>query len=64
MKWEPEKGKFFTPLTQKCYVTLFLLLNAIMIYWFAMIIKVIVAVLKGNNAEDTRSDDEDDEQPM
>ncbi|CAO3588030.1 unnamed protein product [Absidia cylindrospora] len=62
MKWEPEKGKFFTPFTQKCYITLFLLLNVIMIYWFAMIIKVIVAVLKGNNAEDTRSDDEDDEQ--
>ncbi|KAI8086420.1 TLC domain-containing protein [Halteromyces radiatus] len=61
MKWEPEKGKYFTPLTQKMYVGLFLLLQIIMIYWFAMILKIIIAVLKGKNAEDVRSDDEDDE---
>ncbi|KAI8367502.1 TLC domain-containing protein [Radiomyces spectabilis] len=60
MKWEPEKGKYFTPVTQKIYVVLFLLLNAIMIYWFSMIVRVITAVLRGKNAEDTRSDDEDD----
>ncbi|CAO3702330.1 unnamed protein product [Rhizopus stolonifer] len=63
MKWEPEKGKFFTPFTQKLYLGLFLALNALMFYWFAMIIKVILRVVQGNSAEDTRSDDEyeDDE---
>ncbi|OAD76436.1 hypothetical protein PHYBLDRAFT_4109, partial [Phycomyces blakesleeanus NRRL 1555(-)] len=58
MLWEPSKGKYFTPFTQKIYLGLFLLLNILMFYWFLMIIKVIVKVLQGNNAEDTRSDDE------
>lgn len=62
MKWEPEKGKYFTPFTQKIYITLFVLLNSIMVYWFAMIVKVIVGVLQGKSAEDTRSDDEDEEE--
>ncbi|KAF7725724.1 sphingosine N-acyltransferase lag1 [Apophysomyces ossiformis] len=60
MKWEPEKGKYFTPITQKMYLGLFMFLNVIMIYWFSMIVKVIVAVLSGNSAEDTRSDEEDE----
>ncbi|KAG0175744.1 hypothetical protein DFQ28_003222 [Apophysomyces sp. BC1034] len=62
MKWEPAKGKYFTPLTQKIYLGLFLLLDVIMFYWFLMIIRVIMRVLQGKNAEDTRSDDEDDSQ--
>ncbi|KAI8967638.1 TLC domain-containing protein [Mycotypha africana] len=61
MKWEPEKGKYFTPFTQKIYILLFILLNCLMFYWFAMIVKVIIKVLQGNNAEDSRSDDEDEE---
>ncbi|KAG0189289.1 sphingosine N-acyltransferase lag1 [Apophysomyces sp. BC1034] len=60
MKWEPEKGKYFTPTTQKAYLGLFMSLNAIMVYWFSMIVKVIFTVLSGNNAEDTRSDEEDE----
>lgn len=59
MKWEPEKGKYFTLFTQKIYLVLFLLLNSIMFYWFAMIVKVIVRVLKGNGADDSRSDSEE-----
>ncbi|KAI7899870.1 TLC domain-containing protein [Cokeromyces recurvatus] len=61
MKWEPEKGKYFTPLTQKIYITLFVLLNIIMVYWFLMIVNVIIRVLRGKSAEDTRSDDEDED---
>ncbi|KAI8068472.1 TLC domain-containing protein [Gongronella butleri] len=61
MLWEPEKGKYFTPFTQKLYIFLFLSLNFIMVYWFAMILRVIINVVRGNNAEDTRSDDEDEE---
>lgn len=62
MKWEPEKGKYFTPFTQKIYIFLFVSLNVIMVYWFAMIVRVITRVLQGNNAEDTRSDDEDEDE--
>lgn len=60
MKWEPEKGKYFTQSTQKIYVFLFVMLNIIMLYWFVMIIKVIASVLNGKNAEDTRSDEEEE----
>ncbi|KAG2187211.1 hypothetical protein INT44_004883 [Umbelopsis vinacea] len=59
MKWEPENGKYFTPFTQKIYLGLFLLLNMIMLFWFAMILKVIVKVLTGDSATDTRSDSEE-----
>lgn len=62
MKWEPEKGKYFTPFTQKIYIFLFVSLNVIMVYWFAMIVRVIMRVLQGKNAEDTRSDDEDEDE--
>lgn len=61
MVWEPENGRYFTPLTQKLYLLLFLLLDIIMIYWFSMIVRVVVRVLQGKGAEDTRSDDEDEE---
>jgi acyl-CoA-dependent ceramide synthase len=59
MKWEPEKGKYFTPTTQKIYLGLFLLLDMIILFWFAMILKVIIKVLTGNAASDTRSDSEE-----
>ncbi|KAI7867981.1 TRAM/LAG1/CLN8 homology domain-containing protein [Spinellus fusiger] len=59
MKWDPLNGKYFTPLTQNIYLGLFLMLNLLMFYWFIMIVKVIVKVLQGKNAEDTRSDEED-----
>jgi acyl-CoA-dependent ceramide synthase len=59
MKWEPENGKYFTPFTQKIYLGLFLLLNLLVLFWFAMIIKVIVKVLMGSGATDTRSDSEE-----
>jgi acyl-CoA-dependent ceramide synthase len=62
MKWDPAKGKYFTPFTQKIYIFLFVALNIIMVYWFAMIVKVILRVLQGSNAEDTRSDDEDEDE--
>lgn len=62
MQWEPELGKYFTPLTQKMYLVLFLLLDVIMIYWFSMIVRVVIRVIQGKGAEDTRSDDEDDEE--
>jgi hypothetical protein len=45
-----------------CVVLLFVLL-ALQVYWFALIIKVAVKMLKGESAEDVRSDDEGDAPP-
>jgi acyl-CoA-dependent ceramide synthase len=38
-----------------------LFLEGLMIFWLVMIIKLVVRVLRGESAEDTRSDDEDEE---
>ncbi|KAM0339581.1 hypothetical protein ACHAPU_010881 [Fusarium lateritium] len=38
-----------------------LFLEGLMMFWLVMIIKLVVRVLRGGNAEDTRSDDEDEE---
>ncbi|KAG2227784.1 hypothetical protein INT45_002022 [Circinella minor] len=62
MLWEPAKGKYFTPFTQKLYLFLLLSLDIIMIYWFSLIVKVVYRVIQGRGAEDTRSDDEDEEE--
>ncbi|KAH7316699.1 TLC domain-containing protein [Stachybotrys elegans] len=37
-----------------------LLLQAITILWFTMIVRVVIKVLRGDSAEDVRSDDEDE----
>ncbi|KAI1013739.1 hypothetical protein LB503_010671 [Fusarium chuoi] len=38
-----------------------LFLEALMLVWFAMIVKLVIRVLRGGNAEDTRSDNEEEE---
>lgn len=49
---ETVKWAFLTPL---------LILQAITIYWFTMIIRVAIKVIRGQGAEDSRSDDEEEE---
>ncbi|KAE8376515.1 TLC domain-containing protein [Aspergillus bertholletiae] len=43
------------------FLSLLLFLQALSIIWFAMVIRVAVGVLRTGNAEDSRSDDEDEE---
>ena len=59
MKWEPELGKYFTPFTKSVYLGLFVVLQAVIIYWFFMILRVAIKVIRGSGAEDTRSDSEE-----
>ncbi|KAJ6446905.1 sphingosine N-acyltransferase lac1 [Purpureocillium lavendulum] len=49
------KWAFLTPL---------LLLQAITIVWFTMIVRVAIKVIRGDGAEDTRSDDEGEEEEV
>jgi acyl-CoA-dependent ceramide synthase len=39
-----------------------LFLEGLMIFWLVMIIKLVVRVLRGGNAEDTRSDGEEEDE--
>lgn len=41
-----------------CFLTPLLLLQVLLVIWFAMIVRVAVKVLRGDGAEDNRSDDE------
>ncbi|GAB1204557.1 hypothetical protein APSETT445_003213 [Aspergillus pseudonomiae] len=43
------------------FLSLLLFLQVLSIIWFAMVIRVAVGVLRTGNAEDSRSDDEDEE---
>lgn len=49
----------FTPTVYVTFVSLLVLLQIIMLIWFYMILKIVVKVIKGEPAEDNRSDDED-----
>lgn len=60
-KWDPENGYYWNAHAQKFFLVLFGLLQTIMIFWLAMIFKVILRVLKGNNADDNRSDSDESE---
>jgi acyl-CoA-dependent ceramide synthase len=43
------------------FLSLLLVLQVLSLIWFGMIVKIAVGVLRSGNAEDTRSDDEDEE---
>jgi acyl-CoA-dependent ceramide synthase len=56
---DPEGLVCFNKFTYYGFLTYLLALQGIMIMWSYAIIKVVVRVLSGNNAEDIRSDDEE-----
>lgn len=49
------------PRTKAVFFTLMLTLQGLLILWFALICRVIVNVLRGDGADDSRSDAEDDD---
>lgn len=50
----------WNPTIRFSFMTLLLSLQAIILLWFCMIIKVVMQVIRGNSADDVRSDDEDE----
>jgi len=44
------------------YVTLLSILEVLCVYWFTLMLKIVAKVLQGENADDVRSDDEDEKQ--
>jgi len=59
--WDPLNGYWLTWWSR--YIILFglVLLQILMIYWFVLISRIALRVVTGKNAEDTRSDTEDDD---
>lgn len=58
-KWAPETGHFFTSNILTGFVVLLSILLVLCTIWFYMAVMVAVRVVRGEGAEDTRSDDED-----
>ena len=60
MGWDPSKGLYFTPRILTGFQILLCSLYMVLLFWLAMIIRVVIKVLKGENSEDVRSEDEDE----
>ena len=59
--WNPQQGYYFTYEVHMAFIALLATLQAILLLWFVMIIRLAIRVVRGAHAEDDRSDDEDDE---
>ncbi|KAG0246722.1 TLC domain-containing protein [Mortierella sp. GBAus27b] len=60
MGWDPSRGLYFTPRILTGFQFLLCALYMVLLFWLAMIIRVVIKVLKGENSEDVRSEDEDE----
>ncbi|ORX77807.1 longevity assurance proteins LAG1/LAC1 [Basidiobolus meristosporus CBS 931.73] len=54
----PMQGKFICHELQYFFIALFAILQVLMLYWFAQIIRVITQVIRGSEAADCRSESE------
>ncbi|CAJ0766783.1 15954_t:CDS:1, partial [Entrophospora sp. SA101] len=54
--WDPLNGYWLTWWSKYIILLGLVLLQILMIYWFNLILKVAWRVIKGKNAEDSRSD--------
>ncbi|CAG8803713.1 23575_t:CDS:2 [Dentiscutata erythropus] len=59
--WDPLRGYWVTWWTKYIILLGLTLLQILMIYWFCLILRIAYRVVSGKNAEDTRSDTEDED---
>ncbi|KNC97734.1 uncharacterized protein SPPG_06735 [Spizellomyces punctatus DAOM BR117] len=66
----PETSRVWDPWGTECFYSmkvywlflgLFAALQILLLYWLALIVKVVIKVVRGGTAEDVRSDDEEEE---
>ncbi|KAF9566204.1 sphingosine N-acyltransferase lag1 [Mortierella alpina] len=62
MDWDPSRGLYFTPRVLNGFQFLLCALYTVLLFWLAMIFRVALKVLRGENSEDVRSDDEEEEE--
>jgi hypothetical protein len=58
--WNPQHGYYFTYEVHMAFIALLATLQAILLLWFVMIIRLAIRVIRGAPAEDDRSDNEDE----
>ncbi|KAJ8593301.1 longevity assurance proteins LAG1/LAC1 [Rhizopogon salebrosus TDB-379] len=58
VRWVPELGHYYSPVTYNTFVYLLVALQIIQMVWFGMICRVAWRVISGQGASDDRSDDE------
>jgi very-long-chain ceramide synthase len=59
--WNPREGYYFTKEVHIAFIILLAILQALLIFWFVMIVRLAVRVIRGSPADDVRSDAEDEE---
>ncbi|KAF9162736.1 sphingosine N-acyltransferase lag1 [Actinomortierella ambigua] len=64
MGWDPSRGMYFTENVLNGFLFLLIALYAVLIFWLMLIFRVVIKVLKGENSEDVRSEDEAEEEEV
>jgi very-long-chain ceramide synthase len=59
--WNPSEGYYFTYEVHMAFIALLAVLQAILLLWFVMIVRLAARVIRGAHAEDDRSDDEQED---
>ncbi|KAF9580882.1 sphingosine N-acyltransferase lag1 [Lunasporangiospora selenospora] len=60
LSWDPSRGMFLSANVLRGFQILLLSLYGLLLFWLAMIARVVVKVVKGENSEDVRSEDEEE----
>lgn len=59
--YNPAAGHLFGYWSWVLYVTMLVILDILMVFWFYLIVRIAVRAVTSNDAEDDRSDDEDEQ---
>ncbi|KAJ1500318.1 sphingosine N-acyltransferase lag1, partial [Coelomomyces lativittatus] len=60
LRWDPSTGFYASVGVGWFFLALFTALQALLIFWFALILNVVLKVVRGKGVEDNRSDTESD----
>ncbi|PIA18931.1 longevity assurance proteins LAG1/LAC1 [Coemansia reversa NRRL 1564] len=58
--WDPAKGAYYNANVQLAFTILLGILQLLLIYWFALVLRIVYRIIFLGNLEDNRSDSEDD----
>ncbi|KAJ2875297.1 Sphingosine N-acyltransferase lag1 [Coemansia aciculifera] len=59
--WDAENGSFYSRASIGGFTLLLCILQVLIIYWFALVLRIIYRIVTQNNLDDSRSDSEDND---